>query len=207
MIKKKTLAPLLNFLAENQPVKAHNIAIGLSQSRAVTHKYLNYCMERKIVKKSGVAPHVWYMLVDKEKENNPFTKDGVVLWFTEIQLLDLWFLVYDVNGKALLGYTGFVTWCKQRDLDIEKTFLKFKKKIDDVNDLRDSCGMIVKWFNKFKEQIKESYLDALYYCDVYQLAQFGKSRLWSLAFYAKQSQSLKLIDQVAELTRMQLACQ
>jgi len=159
-------------------------------------------LEKWIIIKYGKSPHVYYgKSLLENSENNK-----IVLDFDSQNLLDKWFCSFDVNGKRLDGALWFQKWCDMRNLSVKKQFIQFVDKITVVNSFRDSCGMIAKWFWKLKKQVKDCYLNWLLYLDVYQIGQFGRSRLGNLAFYAKQSQSKKLLEELWNITKWQIDC-
>jgi len=193
---------ILDYIVSNGQVKANDISLALGKSRVWIHKYLKLMVENWIIVKYGKAPHVFYGTPPpNEKLQDSFTLD-----FDSQILLDKRFCSFDVSGKRLDGALGFYEWCNIRKLDIQKQFDQFSSQIALVNWLRDGCGIISQWFVKLKKQVETSYLDALWYLDVYQLWQFGRSRLWNLAFYAKQSQSLVLLKELAMVTIWQIDC-
>jgi len=59
---------------------------------------------------------------------------------------------------------------------------------------------------KFTQQLGESSLDDLFFCDVYQLQEFGRSSLGNLTFFAKQSQQKALMKKVIALTGGKARC-
>lgn len=194
---------LYTYFQQHKSASVHELSQHFGISTATVHKYIKELLATDVISKVGKPPQTIYMLQDHD---TTIQDASMQLDYMSQEFLQHHFLSFDEIGHELVGHDGFVQWCLSRWLDPEVQFWYYKNHIDAINAMRDSCGFLHQGFTKFVQQMKYSYLADLLYFDTYQLAQFGKSTLASLAFFAKQSQSLSLLDRVAQKTQWQIRC-
>lgn len=191
---------IIALLQEWYPLSPGEITTHLRKSRTIVHKYLKELTREWVITKYGKAPHVKYKISTKSLSyTDEFT-------YKEQQYLEHHRDGFDATWKRLAWYRWFVQRCQQRQKDIHKSYKEFFALRSYIDSLKDDCWLLSQWYEKFLQQISIPSLTQLYYCDMYQLAQFGKSRLGWLAFYAKQSQTIPLAQHVIDITYWQVHC-
>ncbi len=112
-------------------------------------------------------------------------------------LIDEEFLHITPLGTSQVGWTGFVQWCRDRQLEPAKTaatYLATAKKY-----ARYRKHGLIDGMHKFKSSFDDVALDHIFYVDFYSLEIFGKTKLGQLLLFAKQSQDRKLMNEIARL--------
>lgn len=179
---------IVEYIRENNQLRAHDLARLLNISGTAIHKQLKKLINEGVLEKIGKPPKVYYVLASK-KVTKPELVNSALL-----RTINARYLYISPTGEAKEGWEGFLAWCEKTKQDPIKTaneylstlnkFDKFKK-----NDLIDGMP-------KMKNTFKDVFLDKLYYLDFYSIERFGKTKLGQMLLYAKQSQNTKLIDQL-----------
>lgn len=72
--------------------------------------------------------------------------------------------------------------------------------LESISRLKDNYGLI-NGTVYISPNLGRQYISQLYFIDAYQVGHFGKSKLGSITFYAKQSQNKELIKQVIQIIK------
>lgn len=155
------------------------------------HRHLKDLIERKEIIKIGKTPRVFY------KKNEIQERSPILLENKAIEFLNQNYYNYDSDGHILGGYDGFQKRCQQRSLDIKTQYQQFYIFSKNTQKLKDKYGLI-NGYKYLSPKLGEIYVDKLFFVDAYQVGQFGRSKLGSITFYAKQSQNKELIKKVVE---------
>ena len=191
---KSTKEQIVTYLSTIWPSSAKQITEHFWFNQTIIHRHLKDLVEAWLIHKTWSVPRVLYIANtnhDKTVNQDFQTK----LQYQDIKRLDENYMSYDSDGTHLVWHHGFFIRCSQRWVSIDDQYKKYHKLVQNIDDKRDRNGML-NTLPKLTKQTKEVYLDWLYVCDSYQIGHFWKTTLWSLAFYAKQSQNRQLIDQV-----------
>lgn len=189
---------ILIYLEQNLEASPKQIAYDLKISRQLVHRYLNQLMTEGKVSKIGKSPLVFYQYIEKRIDTTEAKLQHSAEETPAYNTLD--FIEITVDGKYLKGMEAFTYWCSMRNQPLEKTLKEYKKTI-----------------SKYEEYKKERYIDGtqkllntkgftkiglekLFYIDFYAIERFGKTKLGKLMHYGKQSQSIKLIDEIISLS-------
>ncbi len=196
-MKTSTKQDILKLIAKQEPIGITQIAEHFWISNQIVHRHILWLLESEKIIKNGTPPKVYYFI------NHGNQTENIAFSAKQKQILEEHFLSITPNGTLQKWEKWFVDRCKQRDLDVHKLIIDYEKIIHKTDSLKKD-NKLINTINIFKKQFPEVYIDWLRYCDAYQIQQFGKSKLWNLAFYAKQSQNKKLIQEVIDLTRQQI---
>lgn len=182
---------ILLLLQERGDLSVKEMTDLLEVSKQAIHIAINQLLEEEKIVKFGKVPKSIYRLRDLQKSEK--------LKVPEISgqnndYLSKHFLVITEIGKMLVGLEGFVHWCNQRKLPLEKTleeYIHTKEKYSSYYDANGLIDGIDKLYNT--KGYDKIYLDSLYYLDFYAIERFGKTRLGTLLHYAKQGQNKPLM--------------
>lgn len=155
-------------------------------ARAV-RKQLKNLLDKKVLRKVGKPPKVYYSLKENEKEYLVEEADKKIK-----KIIDERYLFISPIGKSKSGWEGFLSWCrktKQDPLQTSKDYMVTLKKFDAMRKNGFIDGLA-----KMKNTFREVFLDRLFYLDFYSIERFGKTKLGQTLLYAKQSQSVRLIQ-------------
>ncbi|NOZ43582.1 MAG: phosphoribosyltransferase [bacterium] len=193
MPKTSTQREIRDFIIQNGPVTRKQILDAFPIYHTMVHRHLKHLIEKKEIIKIGKTPKVFY----KQAESIEQTSDSTILENQAIEYLNQHYYNYDSDGQVLSGYEGFQKRCKQRSLDIAEQYEQFNIFSQNIQKLKNKQGLI-NGFKYLSPKLGEIYVDKLFFIDAYQVGQFGRSKLGSMTFYAKQSQNKKLIQEVVK---------
>lgn len=182
------------YIKKQGPVRTKQIAEQFSDiSYRVILWHLQNLLRQKKIEKVGKVPTIYYRI--------PFQRAGQTLPLTgDLNVrIEKEFLYIAPTGEMQGGMPGFVTWCFERNLPIQKTveeYLNTLKKYDAYK--KDG---LIDGLSKLQKTFSEVFVDALFYLDFYSIERFGKTKLGALLLYAKQSQHKQLIKDIALLSR------
>ncbi len=193
---------ILRLLKERGDLSVNELIDLLQISRQAIHKSINGLMDAGEIIKLGKAPKTVYRLDSSRSE--PLASATVIDEKTR-EFLNEQFLLITESGEMKEGLNGFEQWCRQRNLPVDKTiaeFIKTKEKyavyyneqglIDGNEKLRSTKGY------------EKIFLDHLYYLDFYAIERFGKTKLGTLLYYAKQGQSRMLMGKIVQAIKPKL---
>lgn len=189
----KTSEKIINYITIQNEVSANELVgyLGIS-SRAVFKQLAKLIAGGKLIK-MGTPPKVLYKIPTKVYDNNlEYSIDP-----KSKKLINENFLNITPLGEYVEGWTGFVKWCRERNLDITEQSAQYLKIIKSINNSRKN-GVIDATF-KFDSSFEKNFLKMVFYIDFYSIPQFGKTKLGQLLLYAKQSQDKRRINKIANL--------
>jgi hypoxanthine-guanine phosphoribosyltransferase len=189
----KTAKKILSLLKKYGQIDVNFLAEELGVSRQYIHRIINELEEQMLIKKTGVAPKVYYSILEKPNTDNTET----VSYDLEV-FLQKHFINIDALGNLLEGYTAFKHWCNKQNLPASKT----------INEFVDTKNKYLQYYNENSlieglhkltttKGIGKIGVDALLYLDFYAIERFGKTRLGTLMHYAKQGQNKDLMKIIA----------
>lgn len=187
-----TKKSILGYIQINKQARVYDLVRVFHLSRAAIHRQLNRLIKEGEVIRVGKPPLVFYVLNESKPEVISDISDQIK------RIIEERYLYVSPVGEAVYGFEGFSKWViaikqerKISDLALEYTEVlqSFKKYI--------SKEGWVDATKKLEETFSEVYIDKLLYGDFYSLPKFGKTKLGQLVLYSKQSQNLKLIQQVS----------
>lgn len=187
----KTSENIITYLQEKLQATAKELSDHFGLTSRAIFKQLKKLQEKGQITKIGIPPTVFYLPAKASKKVETPKLDQKT-----ITILQKDYLYIRPTGEIEEGVKGFVAWCNNHALDIEKTareYLRSKKKYDSFREK----GLIDD-MEKMRNTFVETFLDELYYLDFYSIERFGKTKLGQLLLYAKQSQNKQLIQSLAE---------
>ena len=190
------------------------IVVNIEATKQMVHLVLKRLLEKGVIEKFGRTPKTFY------RKKKGIASPGILPDLNPEQRvwLEEQFLLISETGNMLSGFAGFVAWCLQRKLPVEKTFYEFFETKKKYEVYYNSMG-IVDGMEKLKNTkgFEKISLDKLYYLDFYAIERFGKTRLGTLIHYAKQGQNKYLmkilvqeikdkIDRVLKSIKVEAVC-
>ena len=195
----KTSEQITQIIEKNGSVTAKELYSSLTINKRAVFKQLASLIDKEIITKTGKPPKVFYSLSNKRKNIQSIqdTVDDKTKSFIEKS-----FEYITPRGEKLTGWLGFITWSKERDMDINKTSERYIKTIKKYDRYKKD-GLIDGTY-KLKASFDEVGLDKMFYLDFYSIEIFGKTKLGQLLLYAKQSQNRQMINEVADIAKPQV---
>ena len=186
MVKTNTQNQILAFIEVRGEATVKALAEEFSLSREMIHRHLKTLCSANKIKKIGSAPRVFYVPA-QEKEKAVSIKSNIVE--------ENWLEILP-NGEFQFGTEGFVSWCKNRNFNINEKVDEYEKIYVQKeglkkNELIDATSKLTKTFS-------ENYLEKIWYVDFYSWEIFGKTTLGKLILYAKQNSDEVLMKRIAE---------
>lgn len=182
---------ILLLLQEKGDLSVKEMTDHLEVSKQAIHIAINQLLEEEKIVKFGKVPKSIYRLRVQQTAEKLKVPE---ISGQNSDYLSKHFLVITEIGKMLVGLEGFIHWCYQRKLPLEKTLAEFILTKEKYSVYYDADGLIdgidkllnTKGYDKI-------HLDSLYYLDFYAIERFGKTRLGTLLHYAKQGQNKPLM--------------
>lgn len=189
-MKSETKNRILETIKKVKQIGPSDISEEVGISRQMTQRYLRKMIEENLVQKIGTPPKVFYK-IKKEKQ------EPISIVFTEkiTNTLNTNFYNITPTGKELIGKEGFISWCLERNFDIQKKSQEFFKIVNKYQNLKENN--LLNATQKLKKTFKKG-ADELYYHDFYSVEVFGKTKTGQKLLYAKQSENKKLIKEITE---------
>lgn len=182
-MKTDTREKIFTYIFNNSPVSVHDIHDEFWISKEMIHRHINKLLVEDKIYKIGTPPKVFYFSVESENiwtisdENDSIDED-----FFDVHK----FAYFWPDWETHYGKSGFISWCKKRKIDPVKEFPTYQNTLKKYDAFKTKYGLI-KWIHKMKDTFDEVYLDKVYYLDFYSIEKYGKTYLWNLMFYAKQT--------------------
>jgi DNA-binding Lrp family transcriptional regulator len=195
----KTSEQIIQILEKNGSVTAKELYNSLTINKRAVFKQLANLLDNGVITKIGKPPKVFYSLSNKPKyiQSTKHTVDSKTRSFVEES-----FEYITPRGEKLSGWTGFVVWSGERNLNIDETaerYIKTVKKYD-----RYKKDGLIDGMYKLRSSFDNVGLDKMFYLDFYSIEIFGKTKLGQLLLYAKQSQNRQMINEVADFAKPQV---
>ncbi len=189
---------IYNYIEKNGDVRPFDIIREVSLSQQMVQRILKKLLGENIITKKGSPPRVFYSTISLntihiKSERTEYYK----LSENNKKIIEDNFYTITPDGKEYYGFVGFHYWCNVRDFDINKYAQMYIDKIKDAHKLCNRDGYInatQKITNSFGVDSKN--LDELWYGSFYSLPIFGKTKLAQKLFQAKQTQNIRLIEEV-----------
>ena len=195
-MKTDTKQNIYDYIARHDAVSVKNLLDAFDINQNMMHRHLKDLIKQWKIQKTGKTPKVFYMISKLlEQENNNS------LEYEDIEFLDNNYYSYSSDGRLMKWYSWFENRCIMRNMDIHKQFEIYKWIITYIKSLKDK-DWIIDWMSNLSDKLGNIYIDKLWYIDAYQVWHFGRSKLGSIAFYAKQSKNQDLIDQVINIIKI-----
>lgn len=191
----KTSEKIVDYLQRNGQSATASLVDYLGITDRAVRKQLKNLLEEDKVIKAGRAPRVYYSANSINNSDISF----ISIPKTIQGLIEEQFYYVSARGTVHVGYEGFLFWCKQRNLDPQKSAEQYSKTAQKYS-LYKINGLIDGMY-KMKTTFDEVYLDEVFYIDFYSIEIFGKTKLGQMLLFAKQSQSRDLIYDIADIVK------
>lgn len=210
---------ILELIEQSGGVSAKKIRTELDISEPTVFKHLGRLVESGQIIKLGRPPKVFYKINESlhlsniprrleqappsrgEFQGTPIADQTQGL---KVERIRSEFLHITPDGRLLEGLVGFLFWCQKQDLDFQKTVVEYVETLQKYDRYKKN-GIIDASFKLQESFGDQSFLDKLFYLDFYAIERFGKTKLAQLSFQAKQSQDGRLMREVVELVKDQIA--
>lgn len=185
---------ILNYIKTNKQAKAVDLVRNIGITNAAIHRQLNKLILRGEVMKVGRPPTVFYLLKEQEKRTSVSIPPKVA------EFIDKNYIYVSPKGEFLAGTEGFIRWVYSVNqerylLPLAEEYMKVRT---NANTLINSNGWIDATAAKEQAVFGGNILQKITYKDFYSLEKFGKTKLGQMVLYAKQSQNIKIIAQIAQ---------
>lgn len=180
---------------EAGPAAIVELSDHLCVSRQSIHKAVKVLLAEGHITKLGSAPKVFYVLSQISEDGineKPITYASSEI---EKEIQDSFFHITPL-GQIQQGWSGFVDWCRARNLkpsDMAKKYIKIQDKYN-----KHRKNGLINGFSKIQATFKDMFLDEIFYIDFYSTEIFGKTKVGQLLLYAKQSQDINLMNQLID---------
>lgn len=191
----KTSEKILEFLKKNSQTTPVTLVEYLEITDRAVRKQLKSLLENGQIVKAGKPPRVYYSLAPQAVEKIVGEKINRRIY----KLIEKEFYYISPRGSVHEGYEGFVYWCGERKMNVQKTAERYAEIIRKYHAYRRN-GLIDGTY-KIKASFDELALDKVFYVDFYSVEIFGKTKLGQLLLFAKQSQNRKLINEIADIIK------
>lgn len=162
-------------------------------SKQMIHNVLNDLLSKSLLQKMGRTPKTSYRFIQPEalfrEIEIPEINDQ------ESLLLNDLFMIVDETGNLLKGVPALAVWCAKQDLPFQKTYDEFDVVLQKNKGIYDGHGNInatEKLLNT--KEFNTIWIDTVYYLDLNSIERFGRTPLGTLIYYAKQVQSIYLME-------------
>lgn len=164
---------------------------GLSRQQVQHH--LKKLLALEVIEKIGKTPHVYYQVVEGQS-----IQTDVSLGRHE-KTINQNFMYVSSSGKSFEGKDGFVRWCKERKLDIQKTAKRYSFLLSTVSKKKRKGRYSIK--TKFKETFEDDLqINYVYFFEPYAIEVFGKTKLAQKVLRAKENETFdSVIEAVHEI--------
>lgn len=190
-MKTLTAQKIVAYIATHSQATAKELAEFLGISPQALFKQLANLQTKKLLKKVGSAPKVFYMLAEASDNT---TKDERELSKEDVTFLNTHYIHITPLGEKKEGVEGFRYWTEKNNQPFEKTVQEYIQAIHKYEQFKDHG--LIDATQKLKSTFKDFSLDKLYYLDFYSIERFGKTKLGQLLLYAKQSQNIRLMREL-----------
>lgn len=175
------------------PTAVVELSEQLGVSRQSIHRTLKALLESGDISKLGSAPKVFYSLSPKIDIKSHIKPTIDVAPEVKKTVDDSFFYVTPL-GQIQQGWTGFVEWCTDRNMQpdhMAKKYISVQKKYDTYRE-----NGLVNGYKKIQTTFSDMFLDEVFYLDFYSVEIFGKTKVGQLLLFAKQSQDVSLMNQL-----------
>jgi hypoxanthine-guanine phosphoribosyltransferase len=189
-----TTNKILNYIKTKKQAKVVDLVRSIGITNAAIHRQLNKLILQEKIMKVGKPPTVFYLLKEKEKQSS------VSIPSEAKQIIDKNYIYVSPKGEFLTGTDGFVRWVYSVSqehylLPLAQEYMKVRT---NANTFINSYGWIDATIAKEQTIFGNNVLQNLLYKDFYSLEKFGKTQLGQMVLYAKLSQNIKIIEEIAK---------
>ncbi len=185
-----TKKKVLDYIKDKGNATIRDLVNELQISKQSIINHLNSLMLQGEIKKLGSAPKTFYIVAGEEKSVEAVLDSKVK------KVIEENYLYIDSSGNRLDGAVGFVKFCNERKMDVQKSSQEYIAILSRYNAYKKD-GYINASF-KIRETFEDDELDKLLYIDFYALEKYGKTKLGQLVGAAKISGDIKLMREVIE---------
>lgn len=185
---------ILDYIESNPGVNVKRIIDYTGLSKQAIAKHLRELLQDSRIYKAGSPPFVAYFVTDYAQEKIQAANEDKV----KSPIIEQNFFVILADGRELRGLPAFVDWCKKRNFDPASKAKEYESIWKNYQSFKDSNGLIDATAKGRATFGDEFALDKLYYGEFSALEIFGKTEIYSLLLYAKQSQDKKLIKRLID---------
>ncbi len=202
--KPTTLQKVLTYFDWNERLGVTELSRRSGLGRAILHRYVKVLVEQWDLLRISNGAHTKYQLtIPVTKVSIP--KGEIYDNFKDKHLLDEIFLKFTPRGSELTWYDGLAQRCTKRNMDVGKKAEAYITIHDHIQWLRNTCGLLDAT-QAFDQHVSQLHLDMVLYADQYKRMDFGRWKLAELTFFAKQSQSRKLLRRSIDIYIDSLIC-
>lgn len=206
---------IIQYIRQYKQARPADLSDSLGVSLSMIHRSLRVLLEKNLIKKTGSAPRVFYMLnnhfvlkaetgvfnltgydANLSQEQDIANKYKTKLPQTQYGIIEKNFYNLLPDGTEEYGMKAFTNWCLKRKYNVEQKAKEYYESILPF-EKSEKEKYAINVTSKIKDTFKnDSYLDELWYLYPYSIAVFGKTKISQLIFHAKQTQDITLMKRV-----------
>ena len=195
---KNTKNRILRVLEHKENITITELVDIFKLSRQAIHAQLKKLLEQELIIKKGSSPKVFYSINKKGFANDI----EINISNDDKKIIDDNFLLIEPNGNKLLGTSAFSVWCKKRNFNPEQKAQEYINLFHKYNNLKQNG--LLNGNQKIKSSFETVCLNDIFYIDFYAWEIFGKTKLGQLLLYAKQSQNIKIMNELIDKIKPQI---
>ena len=196
---EKTSDKIIAYIKQSGRASGKELSDFLGITDRSVRKQLRGLFNAGRLSKVGNPPRVFYIIPEKKD------REGAVFSWSEIDsekqnCIEENFLHVTSRGERFGGKAGFVKWCEDRNMSIEKKVEEYWGLFKKYDALKKEG--VISGKKKMQDTFGENlFADDIFYADFYAWEIFGKTKLGQLLLYGKQSQDKKIMTEVIRKIR------
>ncbi len=184
---------ILKYIGDNNPILLSEV-IKFFWEKGLIESDLKELIREGQVYTAWNSSDTYYFI--KESEEDSFEENPVL----ENEIIENNFVFFGADGVLSFWIEWFNLWCKKKRLNAINESEKYLKMLEKYNNRKNDNGLVDS-MSKMKNGFDEVYLDEVYCIDFYDIKKYGKTLLWNLMFYGKQTWKNDLAGKIVELIK------
>ncbi len=189
----------MKYITKNGQATGSELVDYLGITDRAVRKQLKTLLSDGRLRKVGKPPKVYYLIAKENVLVNQVSKADILVDEKTKKIIEGNFLYITPMGTEQKGFEGFVYWCNERTLDLNKMAISYMKVLEKYSKYKKDG--LINGMSKMKSSFEDVALDRLFYIDFYSAEIFGKTKLGQLLLFAKQSQNKRLINEISDLVK------
>jgi hypothetical protein len=188
---------IIELLEECNELSVKEIVSKTSATKQMIHLALLKLIEENTVRKLGRTPKTSYRLIEQQSEV-PFLTIPT-LNEKQNQFLDEQCIIVSNTGKLLRGIEALTYFCQENNLPFERTYVELNSNfyaLEKYYDKKGKINAIEKLLNN--KAFEKVWPDNVFYFTFDNIKPLGRTPLATLLHYAKQGQSIFLMNIIIE---------
>ena len=201
-MKTQLRSQIIEYIKKNKNVRPHELIVSFGVSAMAIHKHLKALLEAGQITRHGKPPLVFYTLPTLDS-SKAISTSGAGIDTETRAFLEARYLYVSPTGDLIPGIKGFDTWAGGLHLEkqIPALLAEYQKIRTEADRFFLGQPPLIEATEKLRNTFETLEVDGIFYSDFYSLPKFGKTKLGALVLYAKQSQHVGLVREIAEICK------